>query len=161
MLRDPQHPRAPDLDRLGALVRHSMGMEVDAVPVEGYHEVLALHRFLFECKLDDLTSVYVGSPFIAAVQRRLADALEAADSGTRWATWRAAERHVHRVELLRRHLAEAGRWWKEMSRERRGAYVQDVLAPLRLPAQLLAELVEIEGEPMSMSDGPADSIDGV
>lgn len=56
-------------------------MDVEAVCVEGYHEVLALHRMLMECKFDDLGSIYAGSPFIAAIQHRLADALEAADPG--------------------------------------------------------------------------------
>jgi hypothetical protein len=53
----------------------------ETVRVEGYHEVLALHRMLMECKSDALGSVYAGSPFIAAIQHRLADALEAADPG--------------------------------------------------------------------------------
>jgi hypothetical protein len=79
-------------------------MDVDAVAVEGYHEVLALHRFLFECKMDDLTSVYAGSPFIAAIQHRLADVLEAADPGSGWTDWRAAEQNVDRVEAARRHV---------------------------------------------------------
>ena len=66
-------------------------MEVDAVPIESRHEVLALHRFLFDCKLEDITSIYAGSPFIAAIQNRLADALESADAGTGWSDWRDAK----------------------------------------------------------------------
>jgi hypothetical protein len=115
-------------------------MDVDAVAVEGHSEVLALHRFLFECKMDDLTSVYAGSPFIAAIQNRLADALEAADPGSGWTDWRAAEQHTDRVEAVRRHLSTAGRWWRDMSREQREGYVSDILAPLRLSDELLAEL---------------------
>ena len=115
-------------------------MDVDAVAVEGYHEVLALHRFLFECKMDDLTSVYAGSPFIAAIQNRLADALEAADLGTGWTGWRAAEQHIDRVEAVRHHLSTAVRWWRDLSREQREDYIRDVLAPLRLSNELLAEL---------------------
>ena len=87
-------------------------MDVDAVAVEGYYEVLALHRFLFEYKMDDLTSVYAGSPFIAAIQNRLADALEAADPGTGWTDWRPAEEHTDRVGAVRRHLSTPGRWWR-------------------------------------------------
>lgn len=132
-------------------------MDVDAVRIEGYHEVLALHRFLFECKVEDITSVYAGSPFLAAIQHRLADALEAADPGTRWKEWRAAEQHLQRVETVRCHLSTAGQWWKDMAREQRGAYVRDILAPLRLSAELLAELVEVEGESTSVPNGSAGS----
>ena len=58
---------------------------VDTKPVvtDG-SEVLALHRMLMETKFGNLNSVYAGSPIIAAVQNRLADALEAADPGTGW-----------------------------------------------------------------------------
>jgi len=90
--------------------------------------------------MDDLTSLYAGSPFIAAIQNRLADALEAASSGTGWTDWRAAERHVDRVEAVRRHLSTADQWWEDMSFEQRGDYVRDVLAPLRLSDELLVEL---------------------
>ena len=135
-------------------------MEVDAVSIEGHHEVLALHLFLFDCRLEDITSIYAGSPFIAAIQHRLADALESADGGTSWSDWRDAEQHAHRVDAVRRHLATAGRWWKELDPEQRDVYIRDVLAPLRLPAELLADLVAIEGEPLpTPNDGAGDGRD--
>jgi hypothetical protein len=102
----------PDLPR----VPHAVRVDVDAVAVEGYHEVLALHRFLFECKKDDLASVYAGSPFIAAIQNRLVDALEAADPGTGWTHWRAAEQHIDRIEAVRHHLSTVGQWWWDFER---------------------------------------------
>lgn len=43
-------------------------MDVETVRIEGNHEILALHRMLFECKLDDPGSVYAGSPFIASIR---------------------------------------------------------------------------------------------
>lgn len=114
--------------------------------MHGCHEVLALHRFLFDYKGENLSSVYAGSPYIAAVQNRLADALEASDPGSGWAMWRAAEGHERRVEAVRRHLSSAGSWWDRMGAEQRRAYVLDILAPLRPQDGLLTELVEVHNE---------------
>ncbi|MBE1485362.1 hypothetical protein [Plantactinospora soyae] len=115
-------------------------MDVEPVWVKGYHEILALHRALFEAKFDDLDSTHAGSPFIAAIQHRLADALEAVDPGGGWRTWRAAEAHTDRVEAVRRQLAGAGGWWRNMDEQDRRRYIQDLLAPLRVSDELLAEL---------------------
>jgi hypothetical protein len=123
-------------------------VDVGTVRVEGYYEVLALHRYLFECKGEDLSSEYAGSPFIAAIQNRLADALEAADPGLGWTTWRAAEGHDQRVDAVRQHFLSAAVHWNGMSREQRKAYVQDLLAPLRTPDDLLAELVDLPAPPL-------------
>jgi hypothetical protein len=131
-------------------------MDVGTVLIEGHHEALALHRFLFEYKGEDISSVYAGSPFLAAIQNRLADALEAADPGTGWTEWRAAAQHTHRVDAVRRHLASADGWWNAMSREQRDAHVRDLLAPLRVSDDLLGELVDVRGEPNRPSDGEAD-----
>jgi hypothetical protein len=121
-------------------------MDVGTVRVEGFHEVLALHRFLFESKGEDFSSVYAGSPYIAAIQNRLADALEAADPGSGWTEWRAAEGHEGRVDAVRHLLLSGSRAWTGMSREERQAYVQDLLAPLRLAQDLMTELVGVRGE---------------
>jgi len=127
-------------------------MDVEPVWVEGYYEVLALHRMLFECKFDDLDSTYAGSPFIAAIQHRLADSLEAADPGQGWREWRKAEAHSHRVEAVRVHLAGSGKWWQDSGPEERAKYVRDLLAPLRLTEGLLAELTAIENPMTATSD---------
>ncbi|WP_203841260.1 hypothetical protein [Winogradskya humida] len=131
-------------------------MDVRTVVVEGYYEVLALHRYLFECKGEDLSSEYAGSPFVAAIQNRLADALEAADPGPGWTKWRAAERHQHRVDAVRQHLSDAGHW-NAMSREQREAYVEDLLAPLRIASDLLDDLVAVQADPVPTrsTDSPA------
>jgi hypothetical protein len=50
-------------------------MDLGAARVEGYHEILALHRLLFECKREDVSNEYAGSPNLAAIQNRLADAV--------------------------------------------------------------------------------------
>lgn len=118
-------------------------MDVGEVRVQGYYEVLALHRVLFERKGEDLTDVYAGSPYLAAIQNRLADALEAADPGSGWTRWRAAEAHEQRVDAVRDHLLSAGGRWDEMSRELRRGYVQSLLAPLRVSDDLLTELADI------------------
>jgi hypothetical protein len=44
-------------------VRQTFPVDIGTVHVDGYHEVLALHRYLFECKGEDLTGEYAGSPF--------------------------------------------------------------------------------------------------
>ena len=125
-------------------------MEVEAVRVEGYHEVLALHRMLMEYKFEDLASVYAGSPFIAAVQNRLADALQAVDPA--WREWLRAETHPHRVESIRLHLAEVGAWWQDSDREQRAKYVLDLLAPPQPSDELVADLTAIKGAATSSSD---------
>ncbi|MGC5017091.1 hypothetical protein [Micromonospora sp. DT47] len=132
-------------------------MDVEAVRVEGYHEVLALHRMLMECKSDDLGSVYAGSPFIAAIQHRLADALEAADPSREWRNWRRADAHPHRVKAVRDHVAEAGKWWQDASEEQRAAYVGDLLAPLQPSQELLAELTAVTATDDSNGTGRTDA----
>lgn len=130
-----------------------MGMDVEAVRIEGEYEVLSLHSMLMDCKFDDLASIYRGSPFIAAIQHRLADALEAADPSQRWRKWREAECHPHRVEAVRRQPTEApGKWWQDADHQQRRLYVRDLLAPLRPSDELLAELAGIEGAVTATSD---------
>ncbi|MCY1144139.1 hypothetical protein OWR29_39610 [Actinoplanes sp. Pm04-4] len=132
-------------------------MDVGTVQIESYHEVLALHRYLFESKGGDLSSEYAGSPFIAAIQNRLADALEAADPGSGWTTWRDAEGHQQRIDAVRQHLLSTAGHWNGMSREQQRAYVQDLLAPLRTSEDLVAELVDLQAAPISTgsTDSPA------
>jgi hypothetical protein len=129
-------------------VGQTLSVDVETVRVDGYHEVLALHRYLFECKGEDLSSEYAGSPFIAAIQNRLADALEAADPGSGWTSWRAADAHQQRVDAVRQYLSTTAVRSSGMSPEQRRAYAQDLLAPLRTPEALLAELVDAQASPV-------------
>jgi hypothetical protein len=117
-----------------------MTIPIEPVCVQGYYEILALHRALFEGKFDDPESPYAGSPYIAAIQHRLADALENAEPAKDWRTWRQAERHEHRVELVKARLAGAGGWWRKLSTDEKRAYVHDLLAPLLPSDELLDEL---------------------
>lgn len=119
-------------------------VDVQAVLLEGHDEILALHRMLMDSKSDDLDSEYAGSPFVAAIQHRLADALEAADPGDSWTVWRAADQHPHRVDAVRAHLSQQGEWWLASDEDRRSAYVRDLLAPLRPSRELLAELTAVQ-----------------
>jgi hypothetical protein len=139
-------------------VRHTFRMDIGSVRVEGHYEVLALHRYLFDAKGEDISSEYAGSPFIAAIQNRLADALEAADPGSGWTKWRAAGGHQRRVDTVRHHLMSSVSHWNDMGREQRRAYVKDLLAPLRIPEDLLAELVEVQAvsAPARSTDDHAD-----
>ncbi|MGQ5262923.1 hypothetical protein ACTWLT_19505 [Micromonospora sp. ZYX-F-536] len=78
---------------------------------------------------------------IAAIQHRLADALEGVEPGNGWRAWRAADGHPHRIEAVRAHLADAGKAWQDLSEEQRQEYVLSLFAPLPPSQELLAELV--------------------
>lgn len=96
------------------------------------------------------------------IPNRLADALEAADPGSGWTTWRAADGHQQRVDAVRQHVLSSVDRWNDMSREQRRAYVQDLLAPLRVPEDMLAELVEAPAVslPPRSTDDPVDGSSG-
>jgi hypothetical protein len=119
-------------------------MDVEPVWIEGYDEILALHKMLMDRKFDGPEDEYFGSPYIAAVQDRLADALEAVDPGSGWHSWRKAEAHTRRVEKVRRYLSTAGDWWRNMPEQERAAHVRVLLAPLRPSIELLDELVNLQ-----------------
>jgi hypothetical protein len=114
--------------------------------------VLALHRMIMEYKFDDLGSVYAGSPFIAAIQHRLADALEDADAGHGWRGWRDAAAHPHRVEAVRLHLSEESEWWDGASEEQEATHVRNLLAPLRPAPELLFDLTGVTRATPSQPD---------
>ncbi len=135
-------------------------MDAQAVRVEGEHEVLTLHRMIMEYKFDDLASVYAGSPFIAAIQHRLADALEDADAGHGWRDWRDAAAHPHRVEAVRLHLLEENKWWDDASEEQRAAHVRNLLAPLRPAPELLSALTGVTRAATSEHDETLDGDSG-
>jgi hypothetical protein len=118
-------------------------MDVEPVQIEGYYEILALHKMLVDRKFDGPEDEYFGSPYIAAVQNRLADALEAADPGSGWCDWRKAEAHTRYVEKVRGFLSTAGDWWRNTSEQERATHVRVLLAPLRPSAGLLDELVNV------------------
>ena len=110
------------------------------VCLDSIDEVRAAHKMLFDRKFDGPEDVYFGSPFIASVQHKLADALEAAEPSKGWAAWRDAAGHLEKVEKVRRHVAGQGGWWSAASVPKREAYVRDVFAPLRVGEELLGEL---------------------
>ncbi|MEV6130985.1 hypothetical protein AB0M05_29900 [Streptomyces violaceusniger] len=110
------------------------------VCLDSINEVRAAHKMLFDRKFDGPEDVYFGSPFIASVQHKLADALAAAEPSKGWAVWRNAAGHPEKVERVRRHLAGLGEWWIAASVTKREAYVRDVFAPLRVGEELLGEL---------------------
>jgi hypothetical protein len=130
----------------GNLVGQAVDVDVQTVRVEGPYEILALHRMILESKFDDLSSVYAGSPYIADIQHRLADAPEDADPGHGWRDWRDAAAHPHRVEAVRAHLAEEGQWWQDASDEQRTVHVRTLLAPLRPSPELLVALAAVPSD---------------
>jgi hypothetical protein len=112
------------------------------VCLDSIDEVRAVHKMLFNRKFDGPEDVFFGSPFIASVQHKLADALTAAEPAHArdWEEWRDAARHPEKVEKVRRHLARLGDWWTDASPAERNAYVRDLLAPLLVGEELLGEL---------------------
>ena len=128
--------------------------EIDPITIEGRWQILALHKFLFAAKFDtEMDDEYVGSPYIANVQRLLADALEHADPGDGWTRWRNAAEHQHRLQRVRRYVASAAtsKWWVQATPEERAVHVRDVLAPLRASDDLVADLCREPGDVQQQS----------
>jgi hypothetical protein len=116
--------------------------EMPIVCLDSINEVRAVHKMLFNRKFDGPDDEYFGSPFIASVQHKLADALIAAEPHRRdaWESWRDAARHTEKVDRVRRYLAGAGDWWGSASPVQREAYVRDLFAPLLVGDDLMGEL---------------------
>jgi hypothetical protein len=55
--------------------------DMPVVCLDSISEIRAVHKMLFNRKFDGPEDEYFGSPFIALVQHKLADALAAAGSG--------------------------------------------------------------------------------
>jgi hypothetical protein len=117
---------------------------VGPVVIEDYYEALALHKMLIHAKFEsDVDDEYVGSPYIAGVQRRLADALQAATPGPGWGRWRDASEHEHRLPGVR---AQVVRTLPSVPADKRRQFVLDVFAPLLPSSDLVNELLAGAGE---------------
>jgi hypothetical protein len=110
------------------------------VKIEDPNELRALHRMLFTRKFDGPTDEFFGSPFIASVQRRIAAALRTLE-GASWDEWADARRHDREVQRVRAHLSDAGPWWASAQPNERRQRVLDLLSPLDVPPDLLADLI--------------------
>lgn len=110
------------------------------VSLNSIDEVRTLHRMLMDRKFDGPEDVFFGSPFIAAIQHRLVDALAAAEPTKDWDAWRDASRHPEKIDKVRQHLADLSDWWKGVPPAQREEHVRTVLAPLLLGKELLHEL---------------------
>ncbi len=79
------------------------------------YELLALHRALFEAKrhADPDDTAIVGSPYVAALSLRVVDALAELDDlptfGPGWREWQRAEKHEHRLPLVRNRIEVGAR----------------------------------------------------
>ena len=110
------------------------------------YELLALHRALFEAKhhADPDDTAIVGSPYVAALSLRVVDALAELDDpptfGPGWREWQRAEKHEHRLPLVRSRIEECSPWSKWDADQKR-EYVRILLAPLVAEATTLADLV--------------------
>ena len=104
------------------------------------HELIALHRALFEAQFSatPLDKDVPGSPLLASLANRVVEALSHQDP--RWLDWRVASMHPERVRIVRERLPNDRRW-KHMSLAEREEHVKIHLAPLIPDDDLLAELV--------------------
>ncbi|MFI6031843.1 hypothetical protein [Amycolatopsis magusensis] len=118
----------------------SGGVVIPVVCLDSIDEVRAVHKMLFDRKFDGPEDVYFGSPFVASVQHKLADALAAAEPTKNWTAWRDAAEHPEKVEKVRRHVAQLSEWWAAAPVTKREAYVRDLFAPLLVNEELLGEL---------------------
>ncbi|MEV0899532.1 hypothetical protein [Actinoplanes sp. NPDC049802] len=98
------------------------------VVLDSINEIRALHRLLIERKFDGTENEFFGSPLIAAVQHRLADALATAEPSKPWAAWRDTAGHSEKIDKVRNHIAGLGRFWAEADATTRRKYVLDLLA---------------------------------
>ncbi|RZU51198.1 hypothetical protein EV385_3005 [Krasilnikovia cinnamomea] len=114
--------------------------QTPSVVLDSIDEIRALHRMLIERKFDGTEDEFFGSPFIAAVQHRLADALTTAEPSKPWAAWRDAAGHSEKIDKVRNHIAGLGRFWAEANVTTRRQCVRDLLAPLLPDDTLLHDL---------------------
>jgi hypothetical protein len=114
--------------------------DVPEVNINNPDELRALHRMLYARKFDGPEDEFFASPFVAAVQRRLAAALRDID-GPKWDVWADARNHPREVDKVRSYLNAAGTWWSSATEELRRSHVIDLLSPLIVPDDLLAELL--------------------
>lgn len=112
--------------------------------IDDLNELKTLHRALMRLKFEGQADEFFGSPYIAAVQHRVADALELAEPKRGWSEWRNASAHQHEVEIVRHHLAGLTNWWPSAAKSERAQYVRDLLARLLPSPDLLAELVNTD-----------------
>ena len=114
--------------------------------VSDKYELLALHRALFEAKQhpDPEDRDVVGSPFVANLSLRVVDALAELDEpptfGPSWRDWQRAEKHEHRLPLVRSRIEECAPWSK-WDADQKQEYVRTLLAPLVAESSTLSDLV--------------------
>ncbi|MEV4539285.1 hypothetical protein AB0J82_36480 [Asanoa sp. NPDC049518] len=114
--------------------------EIPAVVLDSIDEIRTLHRMLMVRKFDGTEDEFFGSPFVASVQHKLADALAVAEPSKPWAAWRDADGHDAELEKVRQHIAGLGSFWTNADATTRRRYVCDLLAPLLPDDDLLREL---------------------
>jgi hypothetical protein len=107
--------------------------------IDDLYELLALYRMLFDRKFDGAEDEFFGSPYIAAVQRRLLQALMTAEPHRGWHTWADAAQHGRVLAEVRSYLQRSPRVLARMSPSQ-WAYVQDLLSPLTASPDLVDEL---------------------
>lgn len=111
--------------------------------IDDVYELLALHRMLFDRKFDGAEDEFFGSPFIAAIQRRLVQALMTAEPHRGWQTWCDAAQHGRVLTKVRSYLQRRSHVLARMSPTQRRAYVQDLLSPLIASPDLVDELARL------------------
>jgi len=111
------------------------------VTISDLAELRGLHCLLFDRKFADPIDEYFDSPYIAAVQRRVAAVLRSLEPS--WDDWSDARHHEPEVERVRAYLLAAGSWWTSAPLEERRRHVLDLLSPLDVPPDLLEQLASL------------------
>lgn len=121
-------------------VRQTCAVTDTSVLIADRDELLALHRMLLHAKFtpDDLDE-FRGSPFIAAIERRLAEALSAQHDGS---VVGRLDDAPHVIAAVRARIQRTGSWWSSASGEDRRRFVRDLITPYEASEELLASLVE-------------------
>jgi hypothetical protein len=114
---------------------------MNGVVVTDQHELIALHRALFEAQfaIEPHDRDVPGSPLLAIIANRVLDALTQVDP--RWAEWREAGKHPDRVAIARKHLLADPRWGSMSPAERKNQ-VFNQLAPLVPNDDLVSALAD-------------------
>lgn len=108
--------------------------------IDNYHELLALHRMLFEARFvdsakdPDVPLGLLGSK----LANQVVDLLEKHDKS--WSDWRIADAHQERIEVVKSRIKDDESWSK-MGRVQKNEHLLHLFAPLVPSEKLAMELI--------------------
>ena len=130
--------------------------------VEDYHELLVLHRALMEAKFhpEPVHEELSGSPYLAAISRRLLDVLSKVDgdregeaASERWRSWREVDSRLTEWKVAVRKAADAS-IWASWTVQQRAEFAELLLSPFDTSSETVARfLTEVDEVRRGRSDG--------